>query len=167
MRVRERQHVRLAAAARAFVLVALLGPVLWTQDTPGLVALMTIGAVWVLSTLADWRQRLPVMLVITVEAAMIGAICGFSIHGSLAMLGALAVPPFTAGLYRSLQGVALGLSAQLTAIVVISFVSSDRLTTQQGFGAFSWSMTGLGLGLVGTFLHSALNETPDPLASAS
>ena len=25
-------------------------------------------------------------------------------------------------------------------------------------------MTGLGLGLVGTFLHSALNEKPDPLA---
>jgi signal transduction histidine kinase len=164
MRVRERQHVRLAAAARAFVLVALLGPVLWTQDTPGLVALMTIGAVWVLSTLADWRQRLPVMLVITVEAAMVGAICGFTIHGSLAVLGALAVPPFTAGLYRSLQGVALGLSAQLTAIVVVSFVSSDGLSTQQGFGAFSWSMTGLGLGLVGTFLHTALNEKPDPLA---
>ena len=25
-------------------------------------------------------------------------------------------------------------------------------------------MTGLGLGLVGTFLHTALNEKPDPLA---
>jgi signal transduction histidine kinase len=164
MRVRERQHVRLAAAARAFVLVALLGPVLWTQDTPGLIALVTIGAVWALTTLADWRQRLPVMLVITVEAAMVGAICGFTIHSSLAVLGALAVPPFTAGLYRSLQGVALALSAQLTAIVVISFVAFPRLTTPQGFGAFSWSMTGLGLGLVGTFLHTALNEKPDPLA---
>ena len=58
------------------------------------------------------------MVVITVEAAMVGAICGFTIHSSLAVLGALAVPPFTAGLYRSLQGVALALSAQLTAIVV-------------------------------------------------
>src|SRR3954463_10681133 len=145
MRVRERQHVRLAAAARAFVLVALLGPVLWTQDTPGLVALMTIGAVWVLSTLADWRQRLPVMLVITVEAAMIGAICGFTIHSSLAVLGALAVPPFTAGLYRSLQGVALALSSQLTAVVLVAFVSYHGVSPEQGFGAFSWSMTGLGL----------------------
>ena len=36
MRVRERQHVRLSAAARAFVLVALLGPVLWSQDTAAL-----------------------------------------------------------------------------------------------------------------------------------
>src|SRR5690349_21899784 len=134
MRVRERQHVRLAAAARAFVLVALLGPVLWSQDTPALIALMLIGAVWALSTLADWRQRLPVMLVITVEAAMVGAICGFTIHSSLAVLGALAVPPFTAGLYRSLQGVAVALSAQLTAVVVVSFVSFNGLETNQGFG---------------------------------
>ena len=59
---------------------------------------------------------------------------------------------------------ALALSAQLTAIVVVSFVSFGRLSTDQGFGAFSWCMTGLGLGLVGTFLHTALNEKPDPLA---
>src|SRR3954447_7181475 len=164
MRLRERQHVRLAAAARAFVLIALLGPVLWSQDTAALISLIGIGGIWALTTLADWRQRLPVMLVITVEAALIGAVCGFTIQSSLAVLGALAVPPFTAGLYRSLQGVALALSAQLTAVVVISFVSYNGLTTDQGFGAFSWSMTGLGLGLVGTFLHTALNEKPDPLA---
>ena len=164
MRVRERQHVRLSAAARAFVLVALLGPVLWAQDIAALLALISIGGVWALATLADWRQRLPVMLVITVEAATVGAICGFTIHTSLAVLGALAVPPFTAGLYRSLQGVALALSAQLTAIVVVAFVSYGHLSTDQGFGAFSWCMTGLGLGLVGTFLHTALNEKPDPLA---
>ena len=48
--------------------------------------------------------------------------------------------------------------------MVISFVSFNGLSPDQGFGAFSWSMTGLGLGLVGTFLHSALNEKPDPLA---
>ena len=164
MRIRDRQHVRLSAAARAFVLVALLGPVLWSRDTAALIALITIGVVWTLSTIADWRQRLPVMVVVVVEAALVGAVCGFTIHTSLAVLGALAVPPFTAGLYRSLQGVALALSAQLTTVVVISFVSFDRLSPDQGFGAFSWSMTGLGLGLVGTFLHSALNEKPDPLA---
>ena len=58
------------------------------------------------------------MVVITVEAALVGAVCGFTIHSTLAVLGALAVPPFTAGLYRGIQGVALALSAQLTAIVV-------------------------------------------------
>src|SRR4051794_9894073 len=147
MRVRERQHVRLSAAARAFVLIALLGPVLWTQDTPGLVALMAIGAVWALATLADWRQRLPVMLVITVEAAMVGAICGFTIHSSLAVLGAAGVPPFTAGLFRLLQGRALGVVSQVAGNVDHLPVSSRRLNPPAGFRAFSWSMTGLGLGL--------------------
>jgi signal transduction histidine kinase len=164
MRRREQQHVRLSAAARSFVLVALLGPVLWSRDTAALVALVTIGAIWLLTTLADWRQRLPVLLLATVEAALVGAVCGFTIHSSLAVLGALAVPPFTAGLYRAMQGVALALSAQLTAVVVISFIAFDGLNADAGFGAFSWSMTGLGLGLVGTFLHTALNEKVDPLA---
>src|SRR4029453_18101266 len=109
-------------------------------------------------------QRLPVLVVMTVEAAMIGAVCGFTIHSTLPVLGALAVPPFTPGLYRSLQGVALALFAQLSAVVIISCVSFNGLSADQGFGAFSWSMTGLGLGMVGTFLHTALNEKPDPLA---
>src|SRR3954463_4517672 len=128
MRVRERQHVRLGAAARAFVLVALLGPVLWAQDAAALVALLVIGCVWGLTTLADWRQRLPVMLVIAMESAVVGAICGFTLESSLAVLGALAVAPFTAGLYRSLQGVAVALAAQLTAIVAVSFVAYDQLS---------------------------------------
>ncbi len=164
MRIRERHHVKVSAVARVFVLVALLAPALWRQDTPAIVALVTIGSVWTLSTLADWRQRLPVLLVTTVEAALVGAVCGFTLHSTLGVLGALAVAPFTAGLYRGIQGVALALSAQMSAVVVISFVAFDGLSADQGFGAFSWNMTGLGLGLVGVFLHSALNERSDPLA---
>lgn len=164
MRIRERHHVKVSAFARAFVFVALLGPALWDRNTPAIIALVTIGTVWTLSTLADWRQRLPVLVVTTVEAAVIGAVCGFTIHDTLAVLGALAVPPFTAGLYRGIQGVALALSAQMSAVVIISFVAFQKLGPSEGFGAFSWNMTGLGLGLVGVFLHSALNERSDPLA---
>ena len=119
MRIRERHHVKVSAVARAFVLVALLGPALWHQDTRGA---HRAGHHRLRSgrcrTLADWRQRLPVLVVITVEAALVGAVCGFTIHATLGVLGALAVPPFTAGLYRGIQGVALALSAQLTAVVV-------------------------------------------------
>ncbi len=164
MRARERHHVKVSAVARALVLVALLGPALWHQDTAGILALVTIGAVWALATIADWGQRLPVLVVSTVEAAMVGAICGFALDSTLGVLGALAVPPFTAGLYRGIQGVALALSAQMSAVVIISFVAADGLSANQGFGVFSWTMTGLGLGLVGVFLHSALNEHADPLA---
>ena len=134
------------------------------RNAPAIVALLTIGSVWALSTLADWRQRLPVLVVTTADAALVGAVCGLTIHDTLAVLGALAVPPFTAGLYRGIQGVALALSAQMSAVVIISFVAFDGLDAHEGFGAFSWNMTGLGLGLVGVFLHSALNERTDPLA---
>ncbi|WP_372733348.1 sensor histidine kinase [Nocardioides sp.] len=156
--------MKVSAVARAFVLVALLGPALWSRDTPATIAIITIGAIWMLSTLADWRQRLPVLAVATAEAALVGAVCGFTIHSTLGVLGALAVAPFTAGLYRGIQGVSLALSAQMSAVVVIAFLAFDGLTPDEGFGAFSWNMTGLGLGLVGVFLHSALNERSDPLA---
>ena len=164
MRIRERHHVKVSAVARAFVLASLFGPALWNQDTAGLIALVTIGAVWSLSTLADWRQRLPVSLVTTVEAVVVGAVCAFTLSDTLGVLGALAVPPFTAGLYRGIQGVALALSAQMSALVVVAYVAFDGFTPNEGFGAFSWNMTGLGLGLVGVFLHSALNGRSDPLA---
>jgi signal transduction histidine kinase len=164
LRIRERHHAKVGAVARAFVMVALLGPALWRQDAAAILALLTISGVWTLSTLADWRQRLPVLVVTTAEAAMVGVVCGFTINSTLGVLGALAVPPFTAGLYRGIQGVALALSAQMTALVVASFVAFDGLSPDQGFGAFSWNMTGLGLGLVGVFLHSALTERADPLA---
>ena len=93
---------------------------LWAQDTAALVALIAIGGVWALSTLADWRQRLPVMVVITVEAALVGAVCGFAIHSSLAVLGALAVPPVhRRPLPRRCRASRSALSAQLTAVVVV------------------------------------------------
>ncbi len=116
MRLRERQHVRLSAAARAFVLVALLGPVLWSRDTAALVALLAIGSIWTLATLADWRQRLPVLVVATVEATLVGAVCGFTLHTSLAVLGALAVLRFIVHLVFSLLW--LGLIVAVIACVL-------------------------------------------------
>lgn len=160
----ERQHIRLSGAARGFVLVALFVPVLWSRDTAALLALLVIGAIWVLSTVADTRPSFATALAATAEAAAVGAVCGFILHDSLAVLGALAVAPFTAGVYRGLQGVILVLSAQLAAVVLVALLVDGGLDAAQGFGAFSWSMTGLGLGLVGTFLRTALQERADPLA---
>ncbi|WP_205474697.1 sensor histidine kinase [Nocardioides sp. SYSU D00038] len=164
VRLPDRQHLRLGAAARGFVLVALLAPVLWSRDTPALLALLTIGLVWVLATLADLREERSVVLLTVLEAGVVGAICGFALHDSMAVLGALSVPPFVAGLYRGLPGVAYALSAQLVALVLVAFLWSEGMSADQGFGVFSWCLTGLGLGLVGTFLQTALRSQADPLA---
>ncbi|GAB3768077.1 signal transduction histidine kinase [Nocardioides ginsengisegetis] len=160
----DRQFLRLSAVARGFVLVALVAPVLWSRDSPALVALAAVGAVWVLGTLAQARSGWPVMTTSTLEAATIGSICGFSIHTSLAVLGALAVPPFVAALRLGWRGMLLALSAELVAVVAIPVAAFGALTGDQAFGAFTWCMTGLGMGLIAGFVHATLEQENDPLA---
>ena len=110
-------------------------------------------------------QRLPV-LVVEHRRGRLGG-CHLRLRHRLdpRLLGALAFPPFTAGLYRGIQGVALALSAEMSAVVIVSFVAIDGLSPNQGFGVFSWTMTGLGLGLIGMFLHSAPQRARGPARS--
>lgn len=165
MTVHERLHLRVAGVARASVLVALLIPILWSRDTPALIAVVTIGAVWTLATFLDLRPWVPVSVLTAGEGLLVGAVCGAALDSSLAVLGALTIPPFVAGLYRGLWGVAVALCAELTTLVAAVLVLAAGLTADQGYAAFSWSVTGLGLGLIGTFLHTALLDRTDPLAS--
>jgi signal transduction histidine kinase len=52
----------------------------------------------------------------------------------------------------------------LVALVATAFLVFDGLGTDQAIGTFTWSVTGLGLGLIATFLHSAIERSADPLA---
>lgn len=164
MSSRDRQYVRLSAAARGFVLLALVAPVLWSRDSPALIGLGAIGLIWILAQLAQGRLHAPPLGSGVVEAWLVGAVCGFSIHTSLAVLGALAVPPFTAGLRSGWRGVAFSLSAQVAAIVLVPVLAFGGLTADQSFGAFTWCVTGLGLGLIAGFVNATLQDSPDPLA---
>ena len=161
----DRLYFRVAGVARAFVLVALAVPILWSRDTPALVAILTIGSVWTVATILDLRPWVPVGVLTAGEGLLVGAVCGSAMDSSLAVLGALTVPPFVAGIYRGLWGVAVALCAELTTLVAAVLLLAAGLTPDQGYAAFSWSVIGLGLGLIGTFLHTALLDRTDPLAS--
>lgn len=160
----DRPQLGIAAVARLFVLLALTFPVLWSQDQPALLALLAVGLVWLLVTLAEWRWPDDPGAAPVVEGIAVGVLVGLSMHSSLGVLGALVVPPFTAGVYGGLWGVARALSAEVIGVAVALLVSGHGLNPNQGYAAFSWSCTGLGLGMVAAFLHSALRERNDPLA---
>lgn len=164
MKIEDLRRVRVGAAARAFALTALIAPVLWSQDTGALLALLTIGLIWSTAVVLEWRTRVALVLAVTVEAGLVGAISGLAVHTSLSVLGALAVVPFTAGLAWGTRGVALALSAQLVAVVSFGLVPFGGLTTEQSVGVFTWTVTGLGLGLIAAYLHSSLRQTADPLS---
>lgn len=164
LNARDRQYVQLSASARGFVLAALLAPVMWSQDLPALIALVAIGLVWVLAQVAESRPQLSSSLTATVEATLVGLICGLSLETSTAVLGALAVAPFTSGLHRGLRGVLITLAAQLTAVVAVGLLRFGQLSADDGLELFSWTVTGLGLGLVAAYLHATLLRAADPLA---
>lgn len=160
----DRPQLRVAAVARLFVLLALTFPVLWSQDEPALLALLAVGGVWLVVTLAEWRWPEDPGAGPVVEGLAVGVLVGLSMHSSLAVLGALVVPPFTAGVYGGLWGIARALSTEVVAVAGALLIVGHGLTADQGYAAFSWSCTGLGLGMVGAFLHTALRERTDPLA---
>lgn len=157
------QLFRLTAAARVFVLVAIGAPVLWERDIGAVVALGAIAGVWVLAQAASWRPSSGSMSW-TLEAALVGAVCAFTIDSTLSVLAALAMSPFVAGLHRGLTGVAQSVSAQLTALVVIALLLYGGLTAETSLGIFTWTVTGIGVGFIATFVRSTLILEPDTVA---
>lgn len=153
---------RLAAGARVFGLVVLSAPILWSRELSAALALFAVALVWATAAAAE-RVRVNATMAFTVEAALIGTVCALALDFSLAVLGALAVPPFTAGLRRGPRGMLLALSAELAFLVVLSTALRGPMTPAAGTGAFTWVVVGVGLGLIGSFLRSALHPAVDPL----
>ncbi len=153
---------RLAVGARVFGIVVLAAPVLWSRDLSAALALFAFGVVWAAAAAAEWL-RVNVTMALAIEAALIGTVCALSLDFSLAVLGALAVPPFTASLRRGPRGMMLALSAELTFLVVLSSVLRGPMNPEEGTGTFTWIVVGVGLGLIGSFLRTSLRTTVDPL----
>ncbi len=163
-----RQYTWLALGARTFALLTLAMPLLLAHNQLMLLALLAIGAIWAAVTAGELLE-LPPTLLLVLDSVLVGSVAGLSsgsVGGlsstaSTAVLGALAVPPFTAGLRRGTRGVALSLSAELAAFVVISLFG-HTLDMDQGSAAFTWAITGLGLGLIASFVRTNFLDASDP-----
>jgi signal transduction histidine kinase len=155
-----RQHTWLAVGARSFALLSLVLPLILKNNQLLLLALLAMGAIWAAVTAGE-LLALPATLLLVLDSALVGSVAGLSSHSTTAILGAIAVPPFTAGLSRGTRGVALALSAELTAYVVV-VSSTSSLNQDQGTAAFNWAVTGLGLGLIAAFVRRTFLQANDP-----
>src|SRR3954449_1756370 len=155
-----RQHIWLAVGARTFALLTLAMPLLLSQNNLVLMALLATGAIWAAVTAGELLE-IPSTLLLVLDSALIGSIAGLSSHSTTAILGAMAVPPFTSGLSRGTRGVALSLSAELSAYVLLAWTGGN-LNQEQGSAAFTWAVTGLGLGLIAAFVRSNFLKVNDP-----
>jgi signal transduction histidine kinase len=153
-----RQHNWLAVGARTFALLSLVMPLILSHNQLLLLALLATAAVWAAVTAGE-LLGVPATLLLVLDSALIGSVAGLSSHSTTTLIAAMAVPPFTAGLNLGLRGVALSLSAELTAYVGIVLTSLD---SQQSTAVFMWTVTGLGLGLIATFLRRTFLQVNDP-----
>lgn len=162
MRPAHPQFPRLAVGARIFGLAILAVPLLWSGEDTGLLALLTIGIIWSAAVAAE-RIGLNSVVASTVECALVGAVCGLTLEAAPAVLGSLAVPPFVASLRRGPRGMALALSAELATLVGVALLTHGPLNPGQGTETVTWVLTGVGFGLIGSFVHSAMPTPVDPL----
>ena len=154
---------RLAGAVRLCGFAALLAPALWTRDTAALVALLVVGAAWLLGELAEHNPALPAWPTTVLEPLTVGVVCGLTLHTSTAALGALAIGPVTAALRTGAAGASLAIVSELGALLVIAVGSGQPLDETEGLAIMSWSVASLGLGTIATYLHAVLRRDPDPL----
>ena len=159
-----RPLLRVAALARAAGLLVLAAPAVWSPQRPEVPGLLALALVWTLATVADLHVDRLRWLVTVLEALTVGAVCVAGLDTSAGILVALVLPPFTAGLLCGPRGVVAALVAQTLGLVAALELLDRSLTTAQGYGVFSWSCTGLGLGLIGAFLHGELPQQIDAMA---
>jgi signal transduction histidine kinase len=151
-------HLRVAAVARGFVLLALAFPVAWSRDDASIVSLLGVAGVCALVTAADFQPDNIGPVLTVLEAVGISIIGALSAHNDQPVLGALVMVPFVAGVYRGIWGVVQALCAEVAALVPTLVIMHTTYSNTQVYNVFSWVCTGLGLGLVGAFLNTALQE---------
>jgi signal transduction histidine kinase len=145
-----------------FGFVLLAAPALWARDSAAVVSLVAVATVWLTVSAAD-GLRINQTVVTVAEAAPIGTIVAVTLDSSLAVVGALAVPAFTASLRGGPRGMLLALYALLIPLVGVTAVLNGGMSTEQGVSTFTWVAMGVGLGLVGSFLRATLDGAGDPL----
>ncbi|GAA1475927.1 hypothetical protein GCM10009623_03730 [Nocardioides aestuarii] len=162
-RARDATHLQLAVRARLLALLVLSIPVVVLGDGYSVAALAALAGVWTLATVAD--RYVPTSLLVPLfEGVLVGGIAALTLPQEAGVLGALAVPAFTAGLRGGVRYVSLALSTEILALVGVHFARVGRLTPAEATDALVWIVTGLGLGLIASYLWAeAQRLIGDPL----
>jgi signal transduction histidine kinase len=164
MSVRARQDLRLSAGARGLGLLALVIPVLWSQERAALVGLVAVAVIWCLAQLAQARHAAGPQVLVVAEALAVGVVCGLVLPTSVAVLGSLAVPAFTAGLRLGWRGVAWAVGTQTVLLLAVPLAAYGAVTADEVFSAVTWGIASLGIGLIAGSVNRSLEDFSDPLA---
>ncbi len=153
--------LRLSMAARAFVLLAVGAPVLWSRNIEAVALLGALSASSLVFLALQSRDHYS-LLASAAESLVVGLICGLSLDG-VSLAGAVVMPLFCAGLMIGAGAIfpSLGLAAAGTALGAV--VLPPDMNPSPAPALLTWATLALGLGMVATFMRGALRDD-DPLA---
>ncbi|MBF4769014.1 hypothetical protein ISU10_14700 [Nocardioides agariphilus] len=159
-----RQYALLAGATRGFAIVALVLASVLAGDSTGVLAVLSIGCIWLAATTAE-RTAVPVLVTILGEAALVGVAGALSLAETFQLLTVLAFPPFTAALRRGAWGALLSLVTELLGFSAVVVLVTGGLTMPETTSLVTWTIFSLGLALIGSFIYATYREPVDPLDS--
>jgi signal transduction histidine kinase len=159
-----RQYGLLAGATRGFAILALVVASVLSQDATGVLAVLSIGCIWLAATTAE-RTAVPAMVTILGEGALVGVASGLSLEETFQILTVLAFPPFTAALRRGAWGALASLVTELLGVCAVAILVTGGLSMPAATSLATWTIFSLGLALIGTFIHATYREPVDPLDS--
>ena len=150
-------------AARLFALIAIGTPILWLHQEAGILALASLGAVWLYQSVTSVRRDLELSLSPLTEAAAIGVICALGMPQAPSILAALVVPPLYATAMAGTRTMVRTVLVELIAVVALALMWWEEITSEQAIAIFTWSMAGLGLSMISAVTFSS-DRVPDPIA---
>jgi signal transduction histidine kinase len=145
---------RMAVATRAFSLAAVLGLMLTQGGNSSLPGLVLVGAVALLASLLTPRGTVSPTWVTLAEACLVSVLLASDISDYALLIPYLATPALISGLYRGVSGLGIVLSGELLALASVSALTHTPLDARLGEIVFTSLITGLGLGLLGSFVRS-------------
>lgn len=157
------QSYAVIGAARFFALLAVGGPILWFHQEEGLLALLTLSAVWVYQGVTATRRELQLTLSPTTEGATVGIICAIGMVYAPSILAALVVPPLYATAMAGVRTMVKTVLVESIAVVALALMWWERVTAEQSVSIFTWVMAGVGLSLIASVTFGT-DRAQDPLA---
>lgn len=146
---------RLATATRFFGLSAVTGLVLISPDYQLLFPIVVLTLVTAGSAHLTATSPIRPTAVVTAEAVVTGLVIGTAMPDGVALMPYLAALCLVAGLVGGLRAVVLVLVSELATMALV-LLGLSVPSQGDGFviGLAPWIMTGVGLGMLGTWLQS-------------
>ncbi len=146
---------RISLAARVFSLAAILSlAITFGTGSTALTGVLVLLCISGASLIASASGRVRRAWLVAAEACLVGATIGITFQATPILVPYLAIPALMGGLHRGITGLWTILAVELITFAGTSVRFQAPFDATEGQMVLTWVITGLGLGLLGSFVRS-------------